>query len=188
LTDELSEVMYDESQGIADIAIKLYFLAQIRAIERKTERVTADLIRKTAEVSLRSVQEPLHALRSGNKVLLQKYEDIQPIDLEGAVWQALRHIGTSSSESHKSKAVEDVTDEAKKTGEEGGATEVKQESQTFHSEGNKEKSKERAEKRETGLLEAVVEAREHGITAYDALKKEGFIRAARENLLEEVKA
>jgi hypothetical protein len=98
LTDELSEVMYDESQGIADIAIKLYFLAQIRAIERKTERVTADMIRKTAEVSLRSVQEPLHALRSGNRMLLQKYEDIQPIDLEGAVWQALRNIGTSGSE------------------------------------------------------------------------------------------
>jgi AAA domain len=178
LTDELSEVMYDESQGIADIAIKLYFLAQIRAIERKTERVTADIIRKTAEVSLRSVQEPLHALRSDNKVLLQKYEDIQPIDLEGAVWQALREIGTSPgdpSQSRTSPASEQAPDEAK------------QKSQTIQALDDKKKSKERATQGERGLIETVTEAREHDITVYDALKKGGFIRDAGEYLGEEVK-
>src|SRR5258708_40284941 len=65
LTDELSEVMYDESQGIADIAIKLYFLAQIRAIDRKKGSVTVDMIRKAAKERRQSVQEPLHALRTG---------------------------------------------------------------------------------------------------------------------------
>jgi AAA domain len=188
LTNELSEVMYDESQGIADIAIKLYFLAQIRAIERKTERVTADLIRKTAEVSLRSVQEPLHALRSDNKVLLQKYEDIQPIDLEGAVWQALRQIGTASLPTSTPSTSQASTVIAPGVAGEVDATEVKQESQTFHAEEEQKKSKERVEKGEKGLIETVTEARQHDLTAYDALKKGGFLRDGGEYLVEEAKA
>jgi hypothetical protein len=194
LTDELSEVMYDESQGIADIAIKLYFLAQIRAIERKTERVTADMIRKTAEVSLRSVQEPLHALRSGNKALLQKYEDIQPIDLEGAVWQALRNIGTSRSEvptQSTPKASAHSTDEAKGAEIKQDAIKAEQESQHSKSppdsEVDKKKSKEYARKGKSGLIGTIMEARGHDIIAYDALKKGGFIRDTSEYDVTEMK-
>ena len=32
LTPEISDIMYEESQGIIDIAVKLYAMAQIRAI------------------------------------------------------------------------------------------------------------------------------------------------------------
>jgi AAA domain len=194
LTDELSEAMYDESQGIADIAIKLYFLAQIRAIDRKKERVTVDMIRKAARERLQSVQEPLQALRSGNKTLLRKYEDLQPIDLEGAVWEALRNVGTSSSPEvaqGSSPTSEPASSEEKSARQEKDGTLGSQESQGTQqpSEGEDEqKSKGRTAKVEGGLLEIAAKGRERGMTAYEALKKRGFIRDASEYLVEVAQA
>ncbi len=190
LTDELSEVMYDESQGIADIAIKLYFLAQIRAIDRKKECVTVDMIRKAARERLQSVQEPLHALRTGKKTLLRKYEDLQPIDLEGAVWEVLRNVGTSPSSGGaqgSTLASKPATNDGKRAEEEQEATASGEESKSpqQHSEGGDEqKSKGRTVKVEGGLLEIAARGREHGVTAYEALKKGGFIRDASEYLVE----
>jgi hypothetical protein len=190
LTDELSEVMYDESQGIADIAIKLFFLAQIRAIDRKKECVTADVIRRTARERLQSVQEPLYALRTGKKTLLRKYEDLQPIDLEGAVWEALRNVGTSPSSGTaqgSSPGSESTTDEKKGAEQKKDETGGKQESQSAQqsSEGSGEqKSTDHAAKVEDGLLEIAAKGRESGMTAYEALKKAGIIRDASEYLVE----
>src|SRR5207302_7238333 len=56
LTDELAQTLYFESQGIADIAIKLYFLAQMSAIIRKEEGITRELLHMAAKQSLRLVQ------------------------------------------------------------------------------------------------------------------------------------
>lgn len=192
LTDELSDVMYDESQGIADIAIKLYFLAQIRAIDRKKECISVDMIRKAARERLQSVQEPLYALRTGNKTLLRKYEDLQPIDLEGAVWEALRNIGTSpgttqgsttgskpqSSDENRADEVQDVTT----------PREESQNPQQHGEEGDEHESKDRTEKVEGSLPEIATKGRERGMTAYEALKKAGVIRDASEFLVEEVSA
>ena len=189
LTDELSEVMYDESQGIADIAIKLYFLAQIRAIDRKKERVTVDMVRKTARERLQSVQEPLHALRTGNQTLLRKYEDLQPIDLEGAVWEALRNVGTSPSPggAQGSSSSKPTTNEGKHADEEQDVTasgEGSQSAQQPSEGGDEQKGKGRTVKAEGGLLEIAAKGREHDMTAYEALKKAGVIRDASEYLVE----
>ena len=190
LTDELSAVMYDESQGIADIAIKLFFLAQIRAIDRKKERVTADMIRKAARERLQSVQEPLHALRTGKKTLLRKYEDLQPIDLEGAVWEALRNVGASPSPGGaqgSSPGSAPTTDEEKGTEQKKDETGREQESQNSHQsseESGEQKSEGHATKVEGGLLEIAAKGRERGMTAYEALKNAGIIRDASEYLIE----
>jgi hypothetical protein len=194
LTDELSEVMYDESQGIADIAIKLYFLAQIRAIDRKTERVTVDMIRKAARERLQSVQEPLHALRTGIKTLLRKYEDIQPIDLEGVVWEVLRNAGISPSPGAAeapSPASKPTTNEVKCADEEQDVTtsgKENQNSQQHPKEDDKQKSKDHTAKVEEGLLEVAAKGKERGMTAYEALKKGGFIRDVSEYLVEVTQA
>ncbi len=193
LTDELSEVMYDESQGITDITIKLYFLSQIRAIERKQERITADIIRKTAQERLRSVQEFLFALRTNNKRLLRKYEDIQPIDLEGAVWQALRNVapslesmpGTSPVLESPTTGANDGRQEENGVGTEPGSQNTQQRSEAG---GATRESKDHAAKVEGGLLEMAIKGREHGITAYDVLKKRGVIRDLSEYLVEEVRS
>jgi hypothetical protein len=59
----LSGVLYDESQGITDFAVKLYLFAQERAIESGKEEVTGAIIRSAAKDKLRLPQGVLDALR-----------------------------------------------------------------------------------------------------------------------------
>ena len=82
LTGELKDAIYSESQGIIDIAVKLYAMAQVKAITTGTERVTPKAIREVAAEKLRLVRPMLDALRSGDIKKIARYEDIRPIDVE----------------------------------------------------------------------------------------------------------
>lgn len=82
LTKELSELIYNESQGILDIAIKLFILSQINAIATGKEKIEKQIIKKVAKDSLRLVQPMLKALRTGIPSEIAKYEDISPIDMD----------------------------------------------------------------------------------------------------------
>ena len=75
-------MLYDESQGITDLAVKLYMLAQIEAITNGTEAVTKDILEFVARHRFRYLQRFLDALRTPNPKALEKYEDITPVDLE----------------------------------------------------------------------------------------------------------
>lgn len=81
LTFELSAELYDLSQGIVDIAVKIFVMAQIRAMSSGKEMLSVSLFRQVANEQLRLVQPMLSSLRSGNTRELAKYEDIQPIDI-----------------------------------------------------------------------------------------------------------
>lgn len=82
LTRELMDVLYDESQGIIDIAVKLYAMAQIRAIATGKEIITPAIIKQVAEDNLKLIRPMLLALKSGNKREIAKYGDIMPIDIK----------------------------------------------------------------------------------------------------------
>lgn len=82
LTAELKKAIYTESQGIIDIAVKLYALAQIKAIADGTETVTPVTIHAVAAEKLSLVKPMLDALRSGDKRKLLRYEDIRPISVD----------------------------------------------------------------------------------------------------------
>ncbi|MFA9458819.1 ATP-binding protein [Halalkalibacter sp. AB-rgal2] len=82
LTDELNQVLYEESQGIVDIAVKLFALSQGRAIETGVEKITPALIKKVAIDDLKLVQPMLKALKNGQLSDLERYEDIMPMDIE----------------------------------------------------------------------------------------------------------
>lgn len=82
LTAELKDILYNESQGIIDIAVKLYAMAQMKAIADGTETITAQTIKEVAAEKLRLVKPMLDALRSGNMKKLLMYEDIKPINVE----------------------------------------------------------------------------------------------------------
>jgi hypothetical protein len=62
--------LYFESQGITDLAVKVYMLAQIEAITRaekdEEEEVTKDLIESVAQDRLRYMQRFLNALRKND--------------------------------------------------------------------------------------------------------------------------
>jgi len=81
-SDEIKEVFYDESQGIIDIAIKLYKMVQWRAISiGDQEIITVDLIRQVAKEGLYLVKPMLDAIRLGDREWMIKYKDIAPLDI-----------------------------------------------------------------------------------------------------------
>lgn len=76
LTDEMVEVLYQESQGIIDICLKLFSLSQIRAISSGNECLSVTLVRQVARDHLKLVQPMLTALKSGDLTKIAQYEDI----------------------------------------------------------------------------------------------------------------
>jgi hypothetical protein len=74
----LRDVLYEETQGIVDFAIKVFTFAQERAMETGLERITAGLIRKAAKDKLKIPRLVLDALKSKNMGILEKFEDLYP--------------------------------------------------------------------------------------------------------------
>ncbi|MEJ9125627.1 ATP-binding protein [Bacillus cereus] len=81
LNQTLLNLIYEESQGITDIAIKLFILAQGRAIETGVEKLSPELIKKVVKEDLKLVQPMLKALKSGVETEIAKYEDIVSLDI-----------------------------------------------------------------------------------------------------------
>lgn len=76
LDQQFIDVMYDESQGISDIAIKLFMLTQWRALDKEISHITPELIRSVARDRFTLIRPALEALRSGKKKQIQKFADI----------------------------------------------------------------------------------------------------------------
>jgi hypothetical protein len=93
LKSEFSDLLYEESQGILDIAVKLFMLAQVRAIATGEEKLTKQMFKQVAKDSLRLVQPMLNALRSGIPTEIAKYEDIRPIDFDEELEKYKSSIG-----------------------------------------------------------------------------------------------
>lgn len=81
LTQELSDVMYEETQGIPDVAVKLFAMTQVRAIVTGKERITAELIRKVAKEQFKLIRPMLDALRDGRKMQMLDYGDLSVPDV-----------------------------------------------------------------------------------------------------------
>ncbi|MBV9927743.1 MAG: ATP-binding protein [Acidobacteria bacterium] len=92
LTEELSHVLYEETQGITDFAAKVYMLAQVRAIVSGEEVITARIIRSVARDSLRQAQKVLDALRRGDINSVTDIEDIHPIRIDDYIKQAQKQL------------------------------------------------------------------------------------------------
>lgn len=82
LTDEIRACWYELSQGVLDIVVKLFVLAQLRAIANKKERITVGILKSVYEQELKPVQPMLAALRSGNAEQIVKYSDLRVTDIE----------------------------------------------------------------------------------------------------------
>lgn len=84
ISPEIRDVLYDESQGILDIVVKLFMLAQLRVVSigevrRGPEMLTAELLRKVAREDFRVVRPMLEALRTNDANALLKYDDLLPL-------------------------------------------------------------------------------------------------------------
>lgn len=107
LTDAHKAVLYDESQGITDLAVKIFALSQVRAIlQGGDEIVTPDLIRQTAQSCFSMCQGALEALRRGDMDALQK------VGFDDAVLQSVfeQHLNAgirAAEQRHSLEVVED---------------------------------------------------------------------------------
>lgn len=96
LTQEFKDILYDESGGITDIAIKLFVMAQVKAISSGKEQITPALIRKVARENLQLIQPMINAIRSGDIKAISRYEDIAPIDVEGFINQEFSTVSMNN--------------------------------------------------------------------------------------------
>lgn len=85
---ELINVLYEESQGITDLAVKAYMLAQERAIETGKELITASIIRSVCKDKFRIIRPALEALKAKTKNSLARFEDAYPQFLERYIEQS----------------------------------------------------------------------------------------------------
>jgi len=115
LTDEICAVLYEESQGIIDVLVKIYMLAQVRAIsfsalKPRPEPLDAEALRRTVNEHFSLLQPMISALRSGRAERIAEYEDLKPFALhvQQALGDALMRTGGTSDLS----AIEAQADEA----------------------------------------------------------------------------
>lgn len=82
LTEEMRYILYEESQGIIDIAVKLYAMVQIKAITVGSDSFSARDFHAAAAEKLGLVKPMLDALRTGDKKKIRQYGDISPVSIE----------------------------------------------------------------------------------------------------------
>jgi AAA domain len=198
LTPELSHALYDVTQGITDLAVKVYMLAQVRAITRGDdegieENITEALIRSVAFDSLRLANPILEALRSGNFLDLQKVDDVLPIDIEPFIQEALKNCSTQSEPGQGATPGETRQEEAK-TAEQQPKTAPGNTSRQKRGSASPTAAKAEGSQRNTGdtpaqpqgdLLDAVSREIKKNGAAYDALLKAGYFKPTGEELTKE---
>jgi len=79
---EIVDVLWRETQGVTDFAVKVFLQAQVHAIRAHQETMTPHLLEAVAVDRLRIARPLLLALRAGDVVALQDVDDIEPIHLE----------------------------------------------------------------------------------------------------------
>ncbi|MGQ7889250.1 ATP-binding protein [Paenibacillus sp. WC2504] len=82
LDDLLNIAMYEYSQGVTDIAIKLFMVAQWRAINNGKESLTPQIIRDVIDNELCALKPVLLALKLNDYVKLESLKDIYIKDLK----------------------------------------------------------------------------------------------------------
>jgi len=94
LTEALRNTLHEASAGVTDFAVKLYMLAQARAIARDDMDITSGLIRSVAKDSLRLAAPILQALRTNDMRLLQGVDDVVPLDVERVLAESENSVRT----------------------------------------------------------------------------------------------
>ena len=110
LTPELSNVLYDESQGVADLAVKLYLLAQLRLVtasevrKGQSEQLTERLFRRVAREEFAMVRPMVDALRKNDDQKLTAFDDLRSLDAHVRVMLGSATAAAVSSEEAASTA------------------------------------------------------------------------------------
>jgi len=77
LTDEIKHLFWDYSQGIAHVAVTLFYLCQTRAVTVGREIISRELVETVFNEELHMVKPMIRALQSGRDSEIQKYDDLE---------------------------------------------------------------------------------------------------------------
>jgi hypothetical protein len=103
LSDEIRDCWYDLSQGVLDIVVKLFVLAQLRAIATGLEKINVKLLRHIYDEELKPVHPMLAALRSGDPELIAKYSDLHVQDIDKKILELHKKIDASQLDENSDK-------------------------------------------------------------------------------------
>lgn len=103
LDASFSATMYHLSQGIVDIAIKLFAAAQVETIFNKTERISTDTLYLVYDTQMRLLHDMMDALREGDPTALEKYPDIAPFNVQSMVDLAAKKVRAATSKAYAVK-------------------------------------------------------------------------------------
>lgn len=178
LTPALRHALYQESQGIADIAVKVYFLAQMEAITNRTEVVTETSLLAASHHRLSFVQPFLEALR--NRVAPEKIEapeDLAEVNLCHIVEEELAQGNASLAEQEEPAPLSSgalMQEQQESLGALAGSSEqvLLHDGEELHQSGK--------EGSQCALLHARRESKQQNITLYETLKRCGYIRSQME--------
>lgn len=85
LTEQMLDLFYECTQGVIDLAIKLYVASQARAMVDGSEEVTEELVADVFAKDMKLIHPMVNALKHNDLATLMKYEDISPVGLEDIV-------------------------------------------------------------------------------------------------------
>jgi hypothetical protein len=173
----LSDVLYDESQGITDFAVKLYLFAQERAIESGKEEVTAAIIRSVAKDKLRLPQGVLEALRLGNQRALERYEDVYPIVLQS---QSLPRTVEVGDKTQPGVAIERPAETTPESSPQSTESHEADSGADGNRTGRKKQAVDNVRQGELPQLAALAAKENRGV--YETLRQGGYLRDANEYL------
>ncbi|TXC81030.1 AAA family ATPase [Paraburkholderia azotifigens] len=89
LTQSLSDLMFHHSQGITDIAVKLFASVQWQCILDQSETITAQVIEQVWKRDFELIHTMMDAYRLNDPEALDKYHDIAPLKSEKLLDNAL---------------------------------------------------------------------------------------------------
>jgi hypothetical protein len=112
LTPELEQTMYQLTQGVMDIVIKLFVLSQARAIVTRAERITPKLLQQVYNEEFKPVHPMLEALKSSDEKLIAQYSDLMMPEVELSLLSTVQSIEATVPTAEK--AAKPAQDKAKK--------------------------------------------------------------------------
>ncbi len=95
LSDELRNCWYDLTQGVQDLAVKLFVFAQLRAIATKQEKLSINLFKKVYQDEFKAVHKMLAALRSNDPEKIAQYSDLRIEDVDKRLLKLNQQIAES---------------------------------------------------------------------------------------------
>lgn len=106
LTEQMLDTLYKRTQGILDLAIKLFATAQVRAILTGTEIISVSLIEQVYEEDFKLLHEAIEALARNDYASLARYADVAPTNLDEILTGLLHKSSRSRLKTRFSKPTE----------------------------------------------------------------------------------